>query len=969
VSRAGWFAAGAAAAAVAGAPFGWSSVAIGCLAVLAGAIALGAARASAAPAVAAFAIGGGLIAGRIALGSLAPVAPAPPPIGGGPWEARVISVGAPKDGVQMATLSLSAPGEPRVAATLPRYPTVEPGRRVEVAGSLRPPPENDYGDWLRQTGVTATLRASRLVLRPGPLEPGTALEMVRRGSGHALALALPEPSAGLAAGILIGLRDEVDRGLAAAFTTAGVSHIVAISGWNIAIVAASVAALLRRSRRRARSVAIILAVVAYTAFAGASPSVVRAAAMAGVVLMARESGRAGRAASALGLASGLLLTGDPGLVGDAGFQLSVLATAGLLAWATPLRDRLERVTRGRAPAWLLETLALSLAAQLATLPVVLAVFGRLSLVAPLANLIVAPLVPPAMALGGIALVGGWATMLGAPAAVATLLGLPGWAVLTLLIALVEASAAVPWASLELGPPWDRLGALAAALVALALAPGLIGSARRVGRGLGMLRGVPAGPALPRSGARGMSGSDRPKEDPSRSTRRQRDGHPRLARVVALVLAAAVAGIGIAATHRPDGRIRVTVLDVGQGDAILVEGDRGGRLLVDGGPDPDRLLVALDGRLPPWDRRLDLVVLTHPHEDHVGGLPLLLERYRVERLLEPGMRGSGPAYAAWADRLSEQGTPSGRLATGDRLTLDSIRLIVLWPDRGTVPAEPAGEGRDINGVSIVLLGIAGSGRFLLTGDIEDDVDPQLVERGLPRIDVLKIAHHGSRTASSQAFIDAVRPAIAIASVGADNPYGHPAPSTLERFAVAGARVLRTDLDGAVQASFDGRTWSIGVERPWDAAPSSRTPGAAVGSIAGLGRVAITSGLAGRSPAMAPRISASPSLGYHRADDDPRSNLGRIAPALAPATGLAPAPLAGGRRGGGLARGAGGRTRDRRRSTTGRGCRAPPRRRQAAPGDGSGRAPPARRRFRALARPTWASGARPGGRGPPDHAPRR
>jgi competence protein ComEC len=210
--------------------------------------------------------------------------------------------------------------------------------------------------------------------------------------------------------------------VAAAFTTAGVSHVVAISGWNIAIVAASVAALLRRSRRRTRSVAIVLAIVAYTAFAGGSPSVVRAAAMAGVVLLARESGRAGRAAAALGHATGLLLLADPGLVGDAGFQLSVLATAGLLAWATPLRDRLDRAAGGRAPGWLLETLALSLAAQLATLPVVLATFGRLSLVSPFANLLIAPLVPPAMALGGVALAGGWAANLGAPALVATLLG-------------------------------------------------------------------------------------------------------------------------------------------------------------------------------------------------------------------------------------------------------------------------------------------------------------------------------------------------------------------------------------------------------------------------------------------------------------------------------------------------------------------------------------------------------------------
>ena len=293
-----------------------------------------------------------------------------------------------------------------VAATLPRYPDVVPGDRLVVTGGIRPRPDSPYGAYLLRIEAVGTLSSRTLEVEPAADDPGRRLEGLRRGAAAALANVLPEPEAGLAAGILIGLRDQVDRDLAAAFTTAGVSHVVAISGWNIAIVAAAIAALTGRLGRRRRSVVTVLAIVAYVAFAGASPSVVRAALMAGVVLLARETGRAGRAAAALGWAATLLLVSDPGLIGDAGFQLSSLATAGLIAWATPLTDWIRSIGRGHLPGWLAESLGVSLAAQAATLPIVLVSFGRLAILSPLVNLAIVPLVAPAMAAGLVALVGG-----------------------------------------------------------------------------------------------------------------------------------------------------------------------------------------------------------------------------------------------------------------------------------------------------------------------------------------------------------------------------------------------------------------------------------------------------------------------------------------------------------------------------------------------------------------------------------
>ena len=350
------------------------------------------------------------------------------PADGGPWTMVVETVGSPREGHQVATIRTVTGGASgfRVAATLPRYPAIEPGDRITVAGRARPRPDSSYGRYLERLDAWGTLDARSMEVLERPIDPGTLLEGWRRDAGELLTRVLPEPEAGLAAGILIGLRDRVDREVAADFTTAGVSHVVAISGWNIAIVAAAVGAMAGRLGRRRRAIVTAIAVVSYIVFAGASPSVLRAGAMAGVVLLARESGRSGRAAAALGLAAFLLLLAEPALVSDAGFQLSTLATAGLVAWATPLTDRLDRLTRGRLPRWLSESLGVSLAAQAATLPVVLASFGRLALISPAVNLVVVPLVTPAMAAGLVALIAGALVSAGAPAALGAVLAAPGW---------------------------------------------------------------------------------------------------------------------------------------------------------------------------------------------------------------------------------------------------------------------------------------------------------------------------------------------------------------------------------------------------------------------------------------------------------------------------------------------------------------------------------------------------------------
>ena len=831
----------------------------------------------------------------------------------GPWTATVDSMGTPRDGAQVARLRLLVDGrEVVVAATLPAFPEIAAGAVVRVDGSLRlAQPDDPYGAYLLGSGASGSLQARQLDIVRAP--PSATVQSVRDGAGDALRLALPEPEAGLAAGILIGLRERVDRQLAADFATAGVSHVVAISGWNIAIVAALVAAIMRGRPRRLVAIVVGGTIVAYVVAAGASPSVVRAAVMASVVLLARESGRAGRATAALAVAVSILLLVDPAMIGDAGFRLSVLATAGLLAWATPLGAWLGRLWGGRLPSWLAESLGITLAAQAATLPDVLVTFGRLSLVSPVVNLLVVPLVPASMAAGLLALLAGGAAMLGSPPMLATLAGLPGWLLLHVMVWVVRTGASVPFAAVAIPPELTLpVGGLAALLLV-----GAIAAIRHRQRHPRRARPTPTRPK-PAKVVAGRGG--RPA--------RRRLGSIERALVAAAALVIAIAGIAIAQTATLD--TRVTILDVGQGDAILVESRTGARMLVDGGPDPDRLLLQLDARIPPWDRRIDVIVLTHPHEDHVAGLARVLQRYRVGQVYEPGMNGPGPGWKAWDAALRDGDPPRGTLSTGAHLQLGEVSFTVLWPDPGAVPRQPAATGKGINDVSIVLLGEANGRRFLLTGDMEEEVDPVLVKRGLPRVDLLKVAHHGSATASTAPFLAAVRPTIAVISVGAGNDYGHPAPATVDRLRATGAKVFRTDLDGVV--TVDVHREGLSVE---------------------------TSG--GRSAAIATGGTAS---GYDPSHDHPLAPGGRSPACLARAAPVVRRARV--RRGGygRVARTSRGGERAPGRSVARRDGRAAARRRQAARGR---RAGPPRRGLRRLARGARDGRARAGRARPPGHAP--
>jgi competence protein ComEC len=1020
--RAGWLALGAVVAALLSAegwlPAGVAGLGVGVVAVAAVAVAVLLRR----PKVVALSLGATTVLLRTAIPTAIagpPPDPGPPPAEERAWVAEVITAGAPKEGIARGTLLLRPdpadlrwaaplPDGWRVYAWLPRYPALAPGDRFALTGAVQPPPTDGSGfaEYLVGQSLAGTLRVVRIDEVLHGAAPIAQLETGRRAAADLVSLALPEPEGGLATGILIGIKERVSADVAADFATTGLSHVVAISGWNIALVGGVVGGLLAAAGmgRRGRSILVVLAIAAYTLLSGASASVVRAALMGGVAIAARASGRPGTASVALGLAVWLLVLAEPAMAEDIGFQLSVTATAGLLAWGDRISGWLRSLGGGRVPGWLAETLGVSLAAQLATLPLVLFHFGRLSLISPLANLLVAPLVAPAMVVSLLGLLGGAAMAIGVPALVLAPIALAGRLVLGGMIAIAHVLAGVPHASVTLPSPLD-LGAAAAAagLVAFAVRRGT----GRPGRDVSRPPDAPPPMPAPRDEAgpgRVPAAGDRPGSRPDAAHRR-----PAPALVIGVGVAALVFVGAAAVAGRSEPRLTLSVLDVGQGDAILVQGPSGTRMLVDGGPDPDRLLTVLDERLPPWDRRIDLVVLTHPHEDHVAGLALLMERYRVGRIAENGMLGAGPGDAAFRERLRAEGRLTARLAAGDTLRLDGVSILAWWPERGTVPARAPDDGRAINDTSVVLDLRHGTRRFLLMGDVEDDVDPRLVAAGIGeagRVDLLKVAHHGSRTASTAAFLAAIRPRVAVASAGTGNRYGHPAPSTMERLEAVGARALRTDLDGTVTISTDGR--DLRVERSGGRAVRTRAirelrlpdPGRSVAwlplpcRIPGSGSVPAPASLGpppplepGRQTASgkaaaravtdagpwlrprhdpAPIVTAFPC--YDRPRDDPLPVRGGRHPAR-PRRARHPADPHAGRRGSGrVPRRAGCGSWSPRGSRARRECGAPPRPGQGPPG-GSPAAPPgARPRGRRVAHRARAPGARTGRGQPSGDAPR-
>ena len=686
----------------------------------------------------------------------------------------------------------TAPLSDRMLVWLPRGIKVVNGDRLRISTELEIPEDFEgfaYREYLARQAVGAIGRPRTAEVVGRTSGPATVTAEARAVLLRGLGRVVPEPEAALGAGILLGVRASIAPAISDAFTRAGLTHVIAISGWNIAIVAAVVAALARPLARRpggrwTTAVIAVSAVAGYVVLVGASPSVVRAALMAGCMLVARLGGSRAHAASSLELAALVMLIVAPAVLWDVGFQLSLLATAGLIWFGAPVERRLAAW-----PAWVREPVALTLAAQLTTLPVILVNFERLSLVSPIANVLVVPFVPLAMLFSAVASVSGVLdAAVHLPAlgeALTWFTGGAAWLVLRVMIAIGMAVASVPLAAVEVSvpPPFAVAWLPMLGLVTWALRPP---RSRQVDRTPATDDGDSAAAAWSR-----------------------RVIHPI---TIAAALLATLVVISVA--ERSDGNLHVTVLDIGQGDAILVEAPNGATALIDGGPDPDLTLRRLGANLPFFGRHVDLLVLTHPHHDHIAGLVEVLDRFRVGAVLHAGIAFENATYDRLLSDASTAQVPVGLARTGQMLTLDATTSIeIIYPTAADAVA-PLPEG-DINNGSIVMLLRHGGFTALLTGDAKETIENTLIARGLlPTIDLLKVGHHGSAFSSTPALLDLVRPSVAVISAGLGNPYGHPAAETLERLAARPRiAVYRTDLDGDVEVATDGVAFRVRTDAGW------------------------------------------------------------------------------------------------------------------------------------------------------------
>jgi competence protein ComEC len=623
--------------------------------------------------------------------------------------------------------------------------------------------------------LSATAAAQSAPERIGQAPWWQQAAVLVRSSLRQAASTLPAPARGLLPGLVDGDTSELDPVLAEHFRTAGLMHLLAVSGTNCVIIVGAVLLGLRRLRLGpvlcAAGSGLVL--IAFVVVARPSPSVLRAATMSGIALFALAVGRPRLAVPILAAAVLGLLVWRPTLANDAGFTMSVLATGSLLViaptWAAGLRRR-------RVPPIVAESVAVAAAAHLVTAPVIVAISGTVSLVAIPANVLAEPVVAAATIAGfGAALTAPILMPLGQFLAV--LAGLPcRW-----LVWVASWFGTLPGALL----PWPS---------------GLVG-------GLGLLAAIGVVWAL----------AWRPR---------------RRIPLIAMAVTALIVQIPIRSVTSgwpPGGEVFVAC-DVGQGDALLLPTGPGSAVVVDTGPDP----VLIDRCL--HDQRVTdvpLVALTHDHVDHVGGIAGVLRGRRVGRVITGPLAEPESGAAFVADALRPRHLQAEPAPVGLGLRVGTVTLEVLGP-----PQAFRGTRSDPNNSSLVLRAESHGVRILLPGDAEIEAQQRLRVGADVAADVLKVPHHGSAY-SDHSFLAAVHARLAVISVGAHNDYGQPAPSLLGELDRLGMVVRRTDRDGDIAVTWtNGRLGTqvrhaVGVAQP--GVSRSTTHGQGCGPSADLGAV--------------------------------------------------------------------------------------------------------------------------------------
>ncbi|MFN8489623.1 MAG: DNA internalization-related competence protein ComEC/Rec2 [Caldilineaceae bacterium] len=696
-------------------------------------------------------------------------------------------------------------GEMRLATNLRQF--VVYGQPVRLRGRLATPPtfeDFSYQEYLARKGVQSMFYSTKLEKLSGSNQGHTLqkfLYAIRARGEQFINRTLPEPYAALANGILLGIGAGIPKGLIDQFNLTGTSHVLVISGQNVALIAAVFMGLSQRLFGPRRALWPTLGGIAgFALLVGGEPSVLRAAGMGGLYVVAATLNRRSTALVSLAVACWAMTLRNPLTLWDVGFQLSSGATASLILFTprvttwfarlwpsftakTPSTGveftaaSIGRATKQALIGFVEDGLLVTLAANVLTLPLIVYYFGRLSPFSLLANFLILPVQPLIMLNGSAAVVAGVTGL----AWVGKLLLWVTWLGLLWTVRLVQWAGSLPGASLAVasyGSPALGLTYLAIFVLYWRVQCSTTGK-RWLQEKVGDWQRYLLGPVA----------------------------------VGILVLATIL--VWALALSQPDGRLHVYFLDIGQGDGILLQTPSGRQVLIDGGAKPQQLFNQLGAVMPFWQRRIDIAALTNPDKDHMDAQAQTPTRFQVTTGLSTIAGRANHDSDTWYKNLVNHGGEVQLHHEGGWFDLgDGVALWVLWP-----PLEPikGAQGKQEQFVdnenSLVMKLVYGDFSVLLTGDAGLPSEMALLAGNEPvAATVLKVGHHGSKGSTSHSFVQAVNPLVAVIQCGLNNSYGHPHQEVLDR--LAGRLVLRNDQQGRIHIYSDGQQMWLTTEKNFE-----------------------------------------------------------------------------------------------------------------------------------------------------------
>ena len=657
---------------------------------------------------------------------------------------------------------------PARGAVLVRVPTLvkyEYGERVRVRGDLKTPPEDEefsYRDYLAREGIHSYMSIADVTVLPGN---GGNLFFVQvyklkdKLLEHTYRL-YHDPEASLMAGILLGVDTGLTRDLQNAFKNTGTSHIIAISGFNIAIIAGIFFSIFKNMfGERLGAAFAILGIIFYTLLVGADAAVVRAAFMGSISLLARQLGRRNDGMNALALVALIMTIFNPLVIWDVGFQLSFFATLGLILYAEPfsnftstLISKISKQDTSMFTRIINDNVVLTFAAQLTTIPIMAYHFKRISLISFIANPFILPVQPAVMVAGGLAV---FTSLVIFP--LGQLIAWVAWPFASYTIRIVELFDRVPYASIYLGDSSFWM-VLAFYIALLSVTFNWQPIKEWISSLAGSLRAVA------------------------------------LTATLALLFICMIM-IWRASATTGDGQLHITFLEAGSADAVLIQTPEGRNILINGGASTSKLSDELGRRLPFFSRKLDWLIIASTQEEQLAALPRVLERYPPENVLWSGnVQASFPAQAL--DKFfAEEGIPVSRVEAGQRLELGDGAFIEIQA------VGPKG--------SVVLIQYENFRALLPIGMSEGILEELEYGNVIGNVDVLLLADSGYAPSNPPDIIENVNPKLVVLSVAAGDPNGLPSESVLE--SLDGFSVLRTDRSGWISVITDGDQLRVEVER--------------------------------------------------------------------------------------------------------------------------------------------------------------